>query len=291
MNNIVTPYLFDQAPIRIQAVQMSDAWQAMHAAHQLPAEVTHTLGRCAAATALLATTIKFEGRISVQMQSDGPLKLLLCQATHTLGLRGMARVSSEQPPPAEAAMADLVSTGHIAVTIENQREDKRYQGITPVVDKNLASSFEHYFAQSEQLPTRLWLAADNDIAAGLMLQRMPGGISDDDAWNRAQQLAETITDHELLTLAPEQLIHRLFHQEDLRKLDPRPLHFHCNCSRQRVAAMLVSLGEAEVRSIFEEQGEVKVNCDFCSRGYNYDEVDVATLFTDGPTAVGSEKLQ
>lgn len=291
MTDHVYSYLFEHAPIRVQVVQMSQAWQAMHSAHGLPDLVTHMLGRCAAATALLATSIKFEGRISVQMQSDGPLHLLLCQATHDLGLRGMAKLASAQPLPAQAGMADLVGNGHIAVTIENMRDDKRYQGITPVVCNNLASSFEHYFAQSEQLPTRLWLAADDKVAAGLMLQRMPGVDTDDDAWQRAQKLAETVTDNELLTLTPDELIHRLLHEEDLRRFDPRPLRFRCNCSKNRVGKMLNSLGEAEVSSILEEQGQVEVTCEFCGRSYLFDGVDAAGLFTQTPLTSDPELLQ
>lgn len=291
MTDHVYSYLFEHAPIRVQVVQMTQAWQAMHGAHDLPELVTHMLGRCAAATALLATSIKFDGRISVQVHSDGPLHLLLCQATHDLHLRGMAKLAAAQPLPAQARMADLVGQGHIAVTIENMRDDKRYQGITPIVASSLANSFEHYFAQSEQLPTRLWLAADDKTAVGLMLQRMPGADTDDDAWQRAQKLAETVTDSELLTLAPEELIHRLFHQEDLRRFEPRLLRFRCNCSKKRVGTMLASLGEAEVISILQEQGQVEVTCEFCGRRYPFDDVDAAGLFTQAQPTDSPELLQ
>ena len=297
MNDAVAPYIFEHAPIRIQAVRLTSAWQALHHAHNLPESITHTLGRCAAATALLATTIKFDGRISVQLQSKGPLQLLLCQATHKLGLRGMAQLAPNQTLPTTASengIEGLADNGHIAVTIENMKDDKRYQGITPVVGDSLASSFEHYFAQSEQLPTRFWLAADNHTAAGFMLQRMPGQIGemgDDDAWVRAQQLADTLTSEELLALTQEDLVHRLYHEEDLRQLDPRPVHFHCNCSQKRVGAMLTSLGEPEIASIIEEHGQVEVTCEFCGRSYRFDDVDIAALFTEAQTAKGSKLLQ
>lgn len=294
MNNIVAPYVFEYAPIRIQAVRMTDAWQALHQAHDLPAAITHTLGRCAAATTLLATTIKFDGRISVQLQSKGPLQLLLCQATHDLGLRGMAQLSTKLALPDDASgesIRGLADNGQLAVTIENMKDNKRYQGITPIVDASLAASFEHYFSQSEQLPTRLWLAANDNCAAGLMVQRMPGELVDEDVWERCQRLAETLTQEELLTLAPDALVHRLFHEEDLRQLTPRSLHFNCNCSQKRVGTMLASLGAEEVNGILQEQKQVEVTCEFCGRSYTFDDVDAAALFTEAPAGEGSDRLQ
>ena len=177
MSDNVHPYVFEHAPIRVQAVRLTHAWQAMHASHDLAKPVEPVLGECAAATALLATTIKFNGRISVQLQSKGPLRLMLCQATHDLGLRGMVQLGKNQTLPGDlqpGAITGLADGGQLAVTIENLRDDQRYQGITPLESPRLAQCFEHYFMQSEQLPTRLWLAANATTAAGFMLQRMPG---------------------------------------------------------------------------------------------------------------------
>lgn len=294
MDDQVAPYLFEHANIRLQVVRMGPAWQELHRSHRLSPGVAHMLGRCTAATALLATSIKFEGRINVQLQGDGPLKLLLCQATHELGLRGMARVAEGETLDASIGMDSLeglVGKGHIAITIEHSRDDRRYQGITPVVDDSLASSFEHYFMQSEQLSTRLWLAADDDVAAGLMLQRMPGDGSDEEDWNRVQRLAETLTPGEMLGLQLSELVRRLFHEEDLRQLAPRPVRFHCRCTREAVSNVLRGLGEAEVRDILAEQGRVKVNCDFCGEEYRYDPVDAVGLFAADLSPDESQRLQ
>lgn len=294
MDDQVVPYLFEHASIRVQVVRLTRAWQMLHRSHDLSTGATHMLGRCAAATALLATTIKFEGRINVQLQSDGPLRLLLCQCTHELGLRGMARVA-EAADLSEAAGRDslqgLAGKGHIAITIENTREDKRYQGITPIMNDSLASSFEYYFDQSEQLPTRLWLAADAQTASGLMIQRMPGGDTREEDWERAQRLAETITADELLGLDAQEVVRRLYHEEDLRRLDGRPVRFYCRCARHSVSAVLQGLGEAEVQDILAEQGRVKVNCDFCGEEYLYDHVDAAALFADGTPQQGPDRVQ
>lgn len=294
MDDHVAPYIFEHANIRLQVVRMGRAWQELHQWHQLAPGVAHMLGRCTAATALLATSIKFEGRVNVQLQGDGPLKLLLCQATHELGLRGMARVAEGETLDASTgkdSLEGLVGKGHIAITIENSREDRRYQGITPVVDDSLSSSFEHYFMQSEQLPTRLWLAASGEVAAGLMLQRMPGDGDDEEDWSRVQQLAETITAEELLELDPTEIVRRLFHEEDLRQLPPRPVRFYCRCTREAVSNVLRGLGEEEVNDILAEQGRVKVNCDFCGEEYRYDPVDAASLFAEELSPAGTDRLQ
>ena len=304
MTDHVFCYLIDGAPVRIQCLRLTDAWRALHAAQDIEPGLVPTLGRSVAATALLATSIKFDGRLSVQLQSAGPLQLLLCQAVRrnaahadgpaSLGLRAMARAASDQPLPRVIegdSMAGLLRDAHLAVTLENRRDDKRYQGITPVVDDSLARSFEHYFDQSEQLPTKLWLAADEHTAAGLMIQRLPGDAGNGEAWNRAGHLAATLTDRELIELDPPALIHRLFHQEDLRELPGRPAEFHCPCSRARVATMLVSLGREEVDAIIAERGEVEVNCEFCGTRYAFDDVDAAALFVAEQAGGGSRTIQ
>jgi molecular chaperone Hsp33 len=190
----------------------------------------------------------------------------------------------------------------MTVTIENPERTSRYQGIVPLSGARLTGCFEDYFARPEQLPTRLWLAATRERAAGLLLQRLPRGAraaagedvqlaaEADEDWSRVLHLAATLTPRELVRLPAETLLHRLFHEEDLRLYEPVPAYFQCACSRERVTGILRSLGEPEVREVLAEQGHVEVRCEFCNRAYRYDAVDVAGLFAAG-AAHGPRSLQ
>src|SRR5208283_319187 len=239
-----------------------------------------------------AATIKFEGVLSLQLQGDGFVHLMLAQCTSGLGVRGLARyqADAERLPDAAADPAarvgDLIGAGNLTVTLETDDGAQRYQGIVPITGDRLADSLQQYFENSEQLPTRLWLYADADGASGMLLQRLPaggGGASTgpaavDDAWHRVQLIGDTLTSEELRTLADAQILHRLFNEDDLRLFEPSPVYFRCRCSRERVGGMLQGLGEAETRSVLAERGEVEVRCDFCNRTYAFDAVDVAQLF-------------
>jgi molecular chaperone Hsp33 len=233
----------------------------------------------------LAATIKFEGVLSLQMQGDGPVHLMLVQCTSGLGVRGLARYR-EDDFAASAKISDLIGAGNLTVTLETDDGAQRYQGIVPMTGERLAESLQLYFENSEQLPTRLWLHADAQGASGMLLQKLPGGNSSpaqdavvvEDAWRRVQLIADTLTPEELRTLADAEILHRLFNEDDIRLFEPSPVYFRCRCSRERVSGMLQGLGEAETRSVLAERGEVEVRCDFCNRAYVFDAVDVAQLF-------------
>jgi len=186
----------------------------------------------------------------------------------------------------------LIGTGNLTVTLETDDGSQRYQGIVPLSGQRLGESLQVYFENSEQLPTRLWLHADASSASGMLLQKLPGAeglpgadtvpaADIDDAWRRVQLIGETLTPDELRTLADEEILHRLFNEDDVRLFEPAPVYFRCRCSRERVGSMLQGLGEAETRSVLEERGEVEVRCDFCNRAYLFDAVDVAQLFNAG----------
>ncbi len=187
-------------------------------------------------------------------------------------------------------IADLIGAGNLTVTLESDDGSQRYQGIVPITGQRLADSLQVYFENSEQLPTRLWLYADEQGASGMLLQRLPGeaGASTmaadaaiEDAWRRVQLIGATLTPGELRTLADEEILHRLFSEDDVRLYEPSPVYFRCRCSRERVSGMLQGLGEAETRAVLAERGEVEVRCDFCNRAYVFDAVDVAQLFNAG----------
>jgi molecular chaperone Hsp33 len=286
-------FVFDRFPVRGHVVHLDATWRAFHQDHAYPDAVRETLGEAAAATLLLAATLKFEGLLTLQLQGPGPMHLLVTQATHRNSLRGVARWQGETP---SRDLTALAGGGQMTVTIENPERTSRYQGIVPVTGERLAPCFEDYFARSEQLPTRLWLAATDERAAGLLLQRLPSGAraaaeedvqvaaEADEDWNRVLHLAGTLTPDELVKLPASDLLRRLFHEEDVRVFEPAPVYFQCTCSRERVSGILRSLGEREVRDVLAEQGHVEVRCEFCNRAYRYDAVDVAGLFAGGPSA-------
>lgn len=270
-------FLFEQANVRGEIVHLDDAYQGVVTRRDYPPVIRDLIGRALAAAALLSSSIKFRGSLSLQVQGkgEGALSLLVVQATSTGGLRALARWRGEVA--AEATLGELCPDGYLAITIDPDEGD-RYQGIVALEGDSLARALDNYFQNSEQLPTRVWLVADEQRAAGMLVQRLPGETGDTDAWNRAETLAETITDDELLKLNAPTIIRRLYHEEDIRLFDPVPFHFQCTCSRERVGQVLRSLGQDEMQDILEEQGQVEVHCDFCNEGYRYDPVDIEQLF-------------
>ena len=290
-------FMFEGYPIRGQLVHLDASWRALIEHREYPRAIRDTLGEAVAASLLLAGTIKFDGVLSLQLQGEGPVQLLLAQCTSGLGVRGLARYRRTRDCRRRCRAASgsaLVGHGNLTVTLETDDMTRRYQGIVPITGERLAESLRIYFENSEQLPTRLWLHADGLGASGMLLQRLPseGGergvdaaaadaAAIDDAWRRVQLIGETLTPEELVTLADTEILHRLFNEDDLRLYEPAPVYFRCRCSRERVGGMLQGLGEAETRSVLAERGEVEVRCDFCNRAYVFDSVDVAQLFNPG----------
>jgi molecular chaperone Hsp33 len=283
-------FLFEQYPIRGHLVHLDAAWRALIEHREYPAAVRDALGETVAASLLLAATIKFDGVLSLQLQGDGAVHLMLAQCTSGLGVRGLARIrDADAVPDAAHGLGGLIGAGNLTVTLETDDAAQRYQGIVPISGQSLAEALQVYFNNSEQLPTRLWLQADADGVSGMLLQRLPGSGAQgrldaaavDDAWRRVQLIGETLTAAELRTLSDTQILHRLFNEDDVRLFEAAPVFFRCRCSRERVSSMLQSLGESETRSILAERGQVEVHCDFCNRGYVFDAVDVAQLFNAG----------
>ena len=284
-------FLFEQFPIRGHLVHLDASWRALIEHRDYPALIRDTLGQAVVASLLLAATLKFEGVLSLQLQGDGPVHLLLAQCTSGLGVRGLARFREEKLSDV-AAFQDLFGRGNLTVTLETDDAAQRYQGVVSIEGDQLSQVLQVYFENSEQLPTRLWLHASASGASGMLLQRLPAGGSAagavqadpeavDDAWRRLQLIADTLTPEEMHTLADEEILHRLFHEDDVRLFEPAPVFFRCRCSRERVAGMLHSLGAAEIESVLVERGEVEVHCDFCNRAYIFDAVDVAQIFNAG----------
>lgn len=287
MSDLLNRFMFDDFAVRGEMIQLDDVWQrALEHNHYSP-DLASMVGQLIAATGLLSATIKYRGQITFQIQSqareNAPLRVIVAQGTNEMALRGVARPNEAHngPVPQTQNVKDWVGNGQAVITIRNEEQAKPYQGMVPLEGNSLALVIEGYFERSEQLPTRLWLAADGNRAAGFMLQRLPGQTDNDsDGWNRVTKLAETLTDKELLELDAPTLLHRLYHEEDLRVFDPRPATFNCNGCEERFVEALTNMGRAELESVVADMGSVEVTCDFCSKVFSYDAVDVEQMFTD-----------
>jgi molecular chaperone Hsp33 len=279
--NLARKFIFEAADIRGEIVHLDSAYRDILAIHQYPAAVARLLGEFLAASVLLSTTIKFEGRLVLQAQDGAELSLLMAECSNELEIRGIAR-------GAEAATGEnftaLLGGGHLAITIE-PAEGQRYQGIVSLDGGSLASCIESYFENSEQLPTRLWLASDGAMAAGLLLQQLPKQVTRDEQeraqqWEHACTLAETVENSEVLELAQEDVLYRLFHEDRVRLFAGNAVCFACSCSRERCHNALMSIGPTELVKLLEEDGEVKMDCEFCNERYRFDRSDFADQFGD-----------
>lgn len=277
MNDTLQRFIFEHAPIRGEVAHLDATWRAVLERHEYPPVLRAVLGELMAAGALLAATLKFEGSMILQLQGTGPVTLIVVECTSEQTLRATAKWSETLRD--DAALDDLLGDGRFVITLAPGDGKQSYQGVVAIDPAGVAASLEQYMQRSEQLDTRLWLAADDVRAAGVLVQRLPGREeADEDGWNRAIRLAETLKREELLGLPAIELVHRLYHQEDIRVFEPRPVSFRCSCSSERVSSMLRMLGHAEVRSILEERDNVEVTCEFCNRAYHYDSVDAEQLF-------------
>lgn len=275
-------FLIDSCDARGQLVQLDKAWYQATARTEYPPTVKQILGEAFVAATLLAGTIKFDGKMTLQVRGDGPIHLLVVQVTNEGQVRGLARWKTE--PESSELQSAFGPDARMTITIEATRNAEPYQGIVPLEGENLATALQTYFRTSEQLPTTLYLAVLDNAAAGLLIQKLPveeRTYHDIDGWQRAKALCETLTENELCGESAETLLHRLFHEERVRLFDAHPVVFHCSCTRERTDGMLLGLGKDEVDSIVEEQGCVEITCEFCDALYAYDPVDVAALFKGG----------
>jgi len=304
MTDQLKKYLTEDRSVRIQAVRLDATWKAVQANHDYPPAITHLLGELVAASTLLAANIKFDGSLVLQIQGDGPIALLVVECRNDLSLRATVKMREGHDVPSDGNMQSLLNpggNGRFIVVLDPQRKlpgQQAYQGIVPLQGDTVAEALQHYMKASEQLDTRLWLAADADHATGMLIQRLPyhGGsdapaLTEQNAaetWDRACALAGTIKRDELLATDIDTLIHRLFWEETLVAFDPLAVRWHCPCTRERVASMLRTLGQEEINSILAERGQVDVACDFCGKPYKFDSVDCATLFSSGTAPSADE---
>lgn len=292
----LTRFLLEQAGLRGVHVRLDDTWAQIRTRADYPDDVAELLGESVAAAALFTGHAKVDGRLSIQLRGSGAIRTLFAECTGAGTLRGIAKLADGELP-ATHALSDLGTDALLAITIENPaahgQEPARYQGLVGLDADTLSAAFEGYFRQSEQLPTRLLLAAGEDRVAGLMLQKLPGDAGDLDGWERANALFDTLGAAELLETPAEIVLHRLFHEDGVRLLGEKPLRFACSCSRERVSAMLESLGEEEaMAAVTDNAGVAEIRCEFCGETYRYSGVEIAALFAPRPAQWDApERLQ
>ncbi len=272
--------------VRGEIVRLEQAWQKVVYRHKLPASVRDRLGELSAAALLLSASLKFEGKLILQIHGDGPVALFVVESDALGGFRATVKCRDEQAIAPDASLADLVNRhgrGRFVVTLDpgpEQPDKPPYQGIVPFEGDTVAEVLEHYMQRSEQVKTRMWLASDSGRASGLMLQKLPENSSkeSEESWEHYQILADTLTRPEMLETDNESLLHRLFWQSPMRLLDQHACHFRCTCSREKVAAMLQMLGKVEVDSVLNEQGIVDIHCEYCNAYYRFGADDCAALW-------------
>ena len=281
----VIPFGFESLPIRGALIHLSRSWQRMLGNHDYDALIQETLGHAAAATGLIAQSLKFDGSITLQIQSQGALRMLVMQCTSELDLRGMAAAESTAKI---ATFGDLIERGHCAVTVDNGR--RPYQGIVDISRSSLAASLERYFARSVQVPSHIALVANAEIAGGILLQQMPGHRIAPDDWNRLHLLTETLSCRDFQGNAGVKLIGKLFAEDDLRVYKSRAVNFRCRCSRLKTEDVLRMLGEEEARETLAMHGLIEVTCEYCGQKREFDAVDVERLFIDN-VVLGPDSVQ
>lgn len=271
----VIPFGFDSLPVRGALIQLSRSWRRMLRDHDYDALVTETLGHAAAATGLIAQSLKFDGVITLQIQGAGALQMLVMQCTSDLDVRGMASMAKGQ---VASNFTDLTTNAHCAVTVDNG--ERPYQGIVEINETSLAASLGHYFSRSVQVPSHVMLVANDEVAGGILLQQVPGQEIDEDDWNRLDYVAATLTTRDFEGAAGIELIGKLFAEDDVCVYESRAINFSCRCSAQKVEDVLKMVGEKEAREALAEQGGIEVICEYCGHRRHFDAVDVERLFAD-----------
>jgi molecular chaperone Hsp33 len=280
--NEIQRFSFDNTNVRGERVLLNSAYQEIIKRKQYPLSLERLLGEFVAAIALLRDIVKIDGVLSIQAKGNGFLSTLMTECDEHQNLRGIAQWDESQDVPDTFSLKDVLEGGYLAITIQ-PRNGQRYQGIVEIVGDTLSECLEQYFSQSEQLPSRVWLAANGAQCGGLFLQRLPleqAKEGDEDAWERFTHLASTVKEEELLGLETESLLHRLYHEEEVRLYDTKPMQFGCSCSRQRTLDAVMSLGSEEIRELLIEQGSVKVDCQFCAEKYEFKEDDLTDMLGD-----------
>ncbi|QEY57715.1 Hsp33 family molecular chaperone HslO [Pseudomonas sp. C27(2019)] len=277
-------FIFESTDVRGELASLEESYAHVLAKHEYPEPVAALLGELMTAAALLVNTLKFDGLLVLQARSSGAVPLLMVECSSDRELRAIARYESEQINSA-ASLQELMPEGVLAITVD-PRQGQRYQGLVALDGETLADCFTSYFINSAQLPTRFWLYADGQRARGMLLQQLPADCLPDPeereaSWQHVVALASTLSGEELLGLDNETILHRLYHDEQLRLFAGTDLKFHCSCTRERSAQALLSLGLADLQLLLAEKaGTIEIDCQFCNQTYLFNEEDVMQMFAE-----------
>ncbi|MCG3864329.1 MULTISPECIES: Hsp33 family molecular chaperone HslO [unclassified Photobacterium] len=271
-------YLFDGVSVRGELVQLGDTYQQIISSTDYPAPIKTLLGELLVATSLLTATLKFEGSITVQLQGDGPVSLAVINGDQNQKLRGVARWEGDIKE--DSSIHDLMGKGYMVITILPTKGE-RYQGVVGLEGETMAECLEAYFKNSEQLKTRIWLRTGEfegqPKAAGMLLQVMPDGQGSEGDFEHLETITDTVKDDELFSLDAQDLLYRLYHQEEVKVFEPQAVSFECGCSRDRSGSAVISLHPDEIEKILAEDGKVSLHCDYCGTDYDFDSIDIAAL--------------
>lgn len=280
----IVPFAFEALPVRGALIHLSRSWRRMQRDHNYDDLVRDTLGHAAAATGLIAQSLKFDGSITLQIQGAGALQMLVMQCTNDLKMRGMATIHADS---SATDFSSLTAGAHCAITVDSG--ERPYQGIVAIDGSSLSESLEHYFERSVQVPSHVALVANKNRVGGLLLQQMPGQPIDDDDWTRLRFLAATLSARGFEDSAGIELIGKLFAEDDVRVHKARNVQFRCRCSDRKVEDVLRMIGEDEARAAVAELGQIDVICEYCGEKRAFDSVDVSRIFADnaiyGPDSV------
>lgn len=273
----VQAFIFEKASIRGQIAHLDNTFTTIINQRFYPPMVRHLLGEALISCLLLSASIKFEGELSLQFQGDENLPLMIVQCTHQRHMRAFAQFTDKL---STENYAQSFLNGQLTLTINHYQKSTSYQSVVPLNSTSMAENLMHYFAQSEQIPTRVWLAVNDTSAAGMFLQSMPEQNSQqrEQFWEYAVHLGETVSEQELLTLDNETLLYRLYHETPLRIFESTPVNFKCRCTAEKMKQVLTILGEEDLQQLMAEKGLINMSCDFCNSQYQFDAIDLALLF-------------
>ncbi|HAU8294826.1 TPA: Hsp33 family molecular chaperone HslO [Vibrio vulnificus] len=280
-SNVLNRYLFEDLSVRGELVQLDEAYQRIISSKDYPAALQKLLGELLVSTTLLTATLKFEGSITIQLQGDGPVSLAVINGDNEQKIRGVARWEGHIAD--DATLHDMMGKGYMVITIE-PKKGERYQGIVGLEGDNLEQVLEGYFERSEQLKTRIWIRTGEHEgkahAAGMLIQVMPDGTGSENDFEHLEQLTNTVKNEELFTLPANELLYRLYNQEQVRLFEPQNIEFRCGCSRERSGAAIVTVDKNEIYDILASDGSVSLHCDYCGTTYSFDESDVNKLYEE-----------
>ncbi|MDR0805442.1 MAG: Hsp33 family molecular chaperone HslO [Enterobacteriaceae bacterium] len=281
-SDLLHRYLFEKHDVRGELVTLSDTYSHILENHDYPVAVQRLLGEMLVATSLLTATLKFDGDITVQLQGDGPVKLVVINGDNQQQMRGVARLQGEIDD--NATLKQMIGNGYLVITIM-PKEGERYQGVVGLEGETVSDCIEEYFRQSEQLPTRLFIKTgshqEKAAAAGMLLQVLPAHKSNSSEFDHLATLTETIKGEELFSLDVKEVLHRLYHEEDITLFDAQPVSFHCTCSRDRCAQALITIPPEETDSLLNEEGHIDMHCDYCGKHYIFEKMDIDALRLNG----------